>query len=47
MNDINVRLKKTGYSPIGNLLDVLRNMNRMCTTINWLCLMHKRILMRP
>jgi hypothetical protein len=41
MNDIDVRLKKTGRLPIDDMLERLKKHDRMCTTINWLYLMHK------
>jgi hypothetical protein len=41
MNDFDVRLKKTGRLPIGNLLERLKKHDRMCTTINGLYLMHR------
>ena len=47
MNEFDVRLKKIGRIPIGNLLERIKKHDRRYTTIIWLYLMHKRILVIP
>ena len=47
MNEFDVRLKKTGRSPNGNMLERLRKHELTCTRFIWLYLMHELILMIP
>jgi hypothetical protein len=41
MNEFDVRLKKTGRSPNGNMLERLRKHELTCTRFFWLYLMHE------
>jgi hypothetical protein len=47
MNEFDVRLTKTGRSPIGNMLDRLRKHEPMCTRFYWLYLMHEPLFIIP
>jgi hypothetical protein len=47
MNDLYVRLKKTGRSPMVTCLNVLRNMNRGVLGLYWLYLMHEPLFIIP
>ena len=44
---IDVRLKKTGRLPIGNMLERLKKHEPRCTKVILLYLMHERILVIP